>query len=169
MVVYPDNEALQYSGRIDFDDKKAQDDEKSTKKNIADKIDSVNKKASQVKKTVADRITTFSNKLGEITNTLNQSGEWYISQANRLERQYEQMICKEIDAVTEEVLSGKQQFVDFMVWQVAYNLAAPINNVLEKAQIFIIRQIEFLAKQAQTVAKALAAKAIMKILGLLGA
>lgn len=129
----------------------------------------INEVASKINSNVTDKISAFTGSMADILGKANQGANWYIDNVNTLEQKYERTIIKEITAAEETVLSGKQQFVDFLVYQISYNLAAPINDALEKAQIFIIRKIAWLANQAKAKAKALAAKAIMKILGLLGA
>lgn len=129
----------------------------------------INEKASSISKKVGDKLKAFNNITSGILNVLNQGPDWYIDNLNTVERKFEGEIVKGIQDATMPILDYKFQFRDAMVAQVAYNLVAPVAEVLEKAQIVILRKVVELKNKAIAKAKALAAKAIMKILGLLGA
>lgn len=123
----------------------------------------------RINEAVGEKLEGFTKATDKIVKTLNQGPDWYIDNVNALEYKVEKEIISNIESVVLPVLSYKFQFIDFLTSQITYNLVAPINRNLEIAQLFILRQIEELKKQAIAKAKALAAKAIMKILGLLGA
>lgn len=129
----------------------------------------INEKASGINKNVSDKLKAFNEVTSGILNVLNQGPDWYIDNLNTVERKFEKEIVKGIQDATMPILDYKFQFRDAMVAQVAYNLVAPVAEVLEKAQIVILRKVVELKNKAIAKAKALAAKAIMKILGLLGA
>ena len=129
----------------------------------------INEKASSINKSTGDRLKAFNDVTAGILNVMNQGPDWYIDNINTVERKFESEMVKGIQDATLNVLDYKFQFRDSLVAQVAYNLVAPVTEVLEKTQIAVLRKIVELKNKAFAKAKALAAKAIMKILGLLGA
>ena len=129
----------------------------------------INEKASSISKSTGDKLKAFNDVTAGILNVMNQGPDWYIDNLNTVERKFESEMVKGIQDATLTVLDYKFQFRDALVAQVAYNLVAPVAEVLEKAQIAVLRKIVELKNKAIAKAKALAAKAIMKILGLLGA
>jgi hypothetical protein len=116
-----------------------------------------------------DKIKKFNDEISKITNTINQGPDWYIDQVNRIEMKYEKEATKAIQDVTANILDKKFMFRDAMVDAVSYNLVIPVNKELEKVQLEIVRKVVELAKLAIITAKALAQKAILKLLALFGA
>ena len=116
-----------------------------------------------------DKIKKFNEELSKITNTINQGPDWYIDQVNRIEMKYEKEATKAIQDVTANILDKKFMFRDAMVDAVSYNLVIPVNKALEKVQLEIVRKVVEVAKLAIITAKALAQKAILKLLALFGA
>jgi Rps23 Pro-64 3,4-dihydroxylase Tpa1-like proline 4-hydroxylase len=113
-----------------------------------------------------DKIKKFNDEISKITNTINQGPDWYIDQVNRIEMKYEKEATKAIQDVTANILDKKFMFRDAMVDAVSYNLVIPVNKELEKVQLEIVRKVVELAKLAIITAKALAQKAILKLLAL---
>jgi hypothetical protein len=86
-----------------------------------------------------------------------------------MEYKYEKEAVKAIRDVTVNILDKKFMFRDAMVDAVSYNLVIPVNKELEKIQLEIIRKIVEATKLAIITVKALAQKAILKLLALFGA
>lgn len=128
----------------------------------------VNEVIGNIQGDAMDKLAEYNAAATIILNTLNQSPDWYIDAISSLEQKYEKEIISNIQKATIPALDAKFQFVDIMVSQVAYNLVAPVNRALEEAQLLILRKIIEAKRVAIAKAKALAAAAIMKILGLLG-
>ncbi len=128
----------------------------------------VNEVIGNIQGDAMDKLAEYNAAATIILNTLNQSPDWYIDAISSLEQKYEKEIISNIQKATIPALDAKFQFVDTMVSQVAYNLVAPVNRALEEAQLLILRKIIEAKRVAIAKAKALAAAAIMKILGLLG-
>lgn len=135
---------------------------------LKDAINGIKAKVSDVQQAVADKLEKYNKAISLITNTLNQSPNWYIDNINKLERKYEKEILSNIQKVTVPALDAKYKFVDTMVEQVSINLVTPVNQALEEAQMVVLREIVKMERRAIAKAKALAAKALMKILGLMG-
>ena len=135
---------------------------------LKDAINGIKSKVSDVQQAVADKLEKYNKAISLITNTLNQSPNWYIDNINKLERKYEKEILSNIQKVTVPALDAKYKFVDTMVEQVSINLVTPVNQALEEVQMVVLREIVKMERRAIAKAKALAAKALMKILGLMG-
>lgn len=128
----------------------------------------VNDKLKEIQAKHGDGLKKFQDGLNKIVNTPNQSGDWYISNLTAFTNKMENAIVGEINAKTVEICDQKFAIADDMVDALALNLVAPVNEALMVAQKFILDNIAKAVSKAINTAKALAAKAIMKILGLLG-
>ena len=107
--------------------------------------------------------------MADIKAVSNQSADWYIDNVNSIERKLEKEALKTISDVTVNALDMKFQFRDTAVDVLAYNLVIPVNETLIKVQLEIIRALVQATKRAIAIAKAMAEKAIMQLLGLFGA
>lgn len=157
------DDAMKLDEKMEESSNNALNEELNNAKNL------INEKASSISKSTKDKLKAFNDVTAGILNVMNQGPDWYIDNLNTVERKFECEMVKGIQDATLTVLDYKFQFRDALVAQVAYNLVAPVAEVLEKAQIAVLRKIVELKNKAIAKAKALAAKAIMKILGLLGA
>ena len=142
--------------------------EKETKNKIKEAQNELSVVSNQANQLVAEKIKGYKNATDLILKTLNQGPDWYIDNINNLEQKYEKEIISDIQKLIVPAIDAKYQFVDTMVSQVANNLVAPINQSLEAAQLLVLRKIVESQRIAVMKAKTLAAKATMKILGLLG-
>ena len=136
---------------------------------IADIINKIKAKVFNIQQAVGDKLEKYNKAISLITNTLNQGPNWYIDNINKLERKYEKIILSNIQKITVPALDAKYKFVDTMVEQVSLYLVTPVNQALEEIQLTIIRTVIELKRKAIIKAQTLAAKALMKILGKLGA
>ena len=142
--------------------------EDEANKKLKDAINGIKSTVFDMQQKVGEKLEKYNKAISLITNTLNQSPNWYIDNINKLERKYEKEILSNIQKVTVPALDAKYKFVDTMVEQVSINLVTPVNQALEEAQIVVLREIVKMQRRAIAKAKALAAKALMKILGLMG-
>ena len=142
--------------------------EDEANKKLKDAINGIKSTVFDMQQKVGEKLEKYNKAISLITNTLNQSPNWYIDNINKLERKYEKEILSNIQKVTVPALDAKYKFVDTMVEQVSLNLVTPVNQALEEAQMVVLRKIVEMERKAIIKAKTLAAKALMKILGLLG-
>ena len=142
--------------------------EDEANKKLKDAINGIKSTVFDMQQKVGEKLEKYNKAISLITNTLNQSPNWYIDNINKLERKYEKEILSNIQKVTVPALDRKYKFVDTMVEQVSLNLVTPVNQSLEEAQMLVLRKIVEMERKAVIKAKTLAAKALMKILGLLG-
>ena len=98
-----------------------------------------------------------------------EASDWYIDNINKLEIQYEKEAVKAISDVTANVLDTKYQFRDNAVDVISYNLVIPVNEAMIKVQLEVIRALVQAMKRIEAIAKALIEKALMMLMGLLGA
>ena len=105
----------------------------------------------------------------DVKTVINQGPDWYIDNINKLEFQYEKEAIKSINDITSNALDTKYQFRDNAVDIIAYNLVIPINEAMIKTQLEVIRALAQAIKMAELIAKALVQKALMQLMGLLGA
>lgn len=142
-------------------------------KELEEAIANIKNKITEVKQELnylyGDKIKKYNEEVSKIVNTINQYPDWYIDQVNRMEYKYEKEAVKAIRDVTVNILDKKFMFRDAMVDAVSYNLVIPVNKELEKIQLEIIRKIVEATKLAIITVKALAQKAILKLLALFGA
>lgn len=142
--------------------------DKELNNKINDTVNNIKATVFDMQQGVGDKLEKYNKAVSLITNTLNQSPNWYIDNINKLERKYEKEIISNIQKITIPALDAKYQFIDTMVAQVATNLVTPVNKALEDAQMEVLRKIVESQRKAIIKAKTMAAKALMKILGLLG-
>lgn len=151
------------------DDKVMDDADKEIKDRINGIKNKFNEKVQEINFLIGDKLNAFNKNVDMVRNAINQGPDWYIDNINKLERQAEKEAIKAISDVTANVLDTKYQFRDNAVDVISYNLVIPVNEALIKVQLEVIRLLVQAIKRAEAIAKALAQKAIMKLLGLLGA
>lgn len=142
--------------------------EKQAENKMKDAQNDLSVVSNQANQLVAEKLKGYKNATDLILKTLNQGPDWYIDNINNLEQKYEKEIISDIQKLIVPAIDAKYQLVDAMVSQVANNLVAPVNQALEAAQLLVLRKIVEVQRIAIMEAKALAAKATMKLLGLLG-
>lgn len=151
------------------DDALKDDNDKEMEQKIKDTQEKINEKVQEVNFLIGDKLEKFNKTVGDVKAVLNQGPDWYIDNINKLAVQAEKEAIKAISDVTGNMLETKFQFHDTAVDVVSYNLVMPINEAMIKVQLEAIRLVVQMIKKIEQQAKALAQKAIMKLLGLLGA
>lgn len=151
------------------DEKLSEFNDDALQKKINDTKEKFNETVQEINFLYGDKLNAFNKSIADIKAVSNQSADWYIDNVNSIERKLEKEALKTISDVTVNALDMKFQFRDTAVDVLAYNLVIPVNETLIKVQLEIIRALVQATKRAIAIAKAMAEKAIMQLLGLFGA
>ncbi len=146
-----------------------QKNEQSLNGQIAELEGLLSENMQQINFLYGDKLSAFNTAMADIKTIINQGPDWYIDNINKLEYQYEKETIKQIEDKTADILDAKYQFRDNAVDTIAQTLVIPVNDALLKTQLAIIRALVQAIKRAEQIALAMAEKAIMALLGLLGA
>jgi hypothetical protein len=151
------------------DDALTEENDSAVTKKINETKEKFNEKVQEINFLVGDKLKAFNDTVADVKTVINQGPDWYIDNINKLEIQYEKEAIKAITDVTANVLDTKYQFRDNAVDVISYNLVIPVNEAMIKVQLEVIRALVQAIKLAEAKAKALIEKAIMMLMGLLGA
>lgn len=151
------------------DDTLTKENDSALMKKINETNEKFNEKVQEINFLVGDKLKAFNDTVADVKTVINQGPDWYIDNINKLEIQYEKEAIKAITDVTSNILDTKYQFRDNTVDVISYNLVIPINEAMIKVQLEIIRALAQSIKMAELIARALAQKALMKLMGFLGA
>ena len=167
-ILTPD-EIMKIINKAKNDDALKDDADKEMEEKIKNTQKKIDEKVQEVNFLIGDKLEKFNKTVNDVKGVLNQGPDWYIDNINKLTVQAEKEAIKAINDVTGNMLETKFQFRDIAVDVVSYNLVMPINEALIKVQLEAIRLVVQMIKKLEQQAKALAQKAIMQLLGLLGA
>lgn len=151
------------------DDTLIKENENATIQMINETNERFNETVQSLNFLVGDKLKAFNDTVADVKTVINQGPDWYIDNINKLEFQYEKEAIKAITDVTSNALDTKYQFRDNAVDVISYNLVIPINEAMIKVQLEVIRALAQAMKMAELMAKALVQKALMQLMGLLGA
>lgn len=151
------------------DDALTEENENAVTKKINETKEKFNEKVQEINFLIGDKLKAFNDTVADVKTVINQGPDWYIDNINKLEIQYEKEAVKAISDVTANVLDTKYQFRDNAVDVISYNLVIPVNEAMIKVQLEVIRALVQAMKRIEAIAKALIEKALMMLMGLLGA
>jgi hypothetical protein len=156
-------------GLADFSEVTA---ESKTEEVATEETENMTKTAGQKVKEVAYTVTTVlketSDKLNSIATYCANGSDWVEKQVDKYTNVVITQVTGKLDKTVEDFNEVKLKWAKSMGEKAAQKIVQPLNIKLQKAQKGILDKVNAVKKKAYNKAKALVAKAIMKIKGLLG-